>query len=586
MRGGKHLLLLAVFVAVARCQQLKVSISPNFTHLGIFSGDLFYLKCEGGSGPVKWYFNNSKQSEINETLKITSAHPKHSGFYQCESNGKKSETLPIDVNAFLPQASLTIRTGQPVMQTGGSVILHLENEDGLQGWKCWVNRGLNQTNKIVLRLKNPNDISINFQTSRLLVPETIFWCTDSNLNNRSNQVTVRTSGRQVSLEMYPPAPIEGEKLSLKCLVWGTDDIKTAQFFHNDTEIAKSSSSELKFPEVKESLEGKYKCIAIFSYKSQTAALQHTVTSEEQYAYIHVPPVKAVLSQSQSGMSCSLNSLKFQANSYHWYYKSDATWTRVDYSPDQGNPTKSGTYACRGVFKNGRSSLSNSYKYESSTTSGTMLVVIVLVLLILGIVLGIVYIFRKRRNTRGPIYEDVALKSRDKGDDKYEPLQKAHGAQKEGEYDTLHPEAAGGEKKEGEYEPLKQEERKEGVYHTLGMEGAAGGEGGYEALKKEGMKEGVYSTLGTEGAAGGEGGYEALKKEGMKEGLYHTLGKEGAAGGEGGYEALKKEGMKEGVYQTLGTEGAAGGKEGHVEEGKGDKDKNYETMKENEEVKAD
>lgn len=107
---------------------------------------------------------------------------------------------------------------------------------------------------------------------------------------------------------------------------------------------------------------------------------------------------------------------------------------------------------------------------------------------------------------GPIYEDVALKTRD---DKYETLQKARGAEREGEYDTLHPDAPGRER----------------------MEGAVGGGGEYEALKKEGMKEELYHTLGMEGAGGGEGGgYEALKKEGMKEGVYHTLGTKGTGGG--------------------------------------------------------
>lgn len=106
---------------------------------------------------------------------------------------------------------------------------------------------------------------------------------------------------------------------------------------------------------------------------------------------------------------------------------------------------------------------------------------------------------------------MELRSRAKDDDKYETLHGPHGAQREGEYDTFHPEAQGREKKEGEYQPLKKDEMKEGVYHTLGMEGATGGAEGYEALKREGMKREVYHTLGMEDAGGGEGGYEAVGK---------------------------------------------------------------------------
>lgn len=90
---------------------------------------------------------------------------------------------------------------------------------------------------------------------------------------------------------------------------------------------------------------------------------------------------------------------------------------------------------------------------------------------------------------------MELRSRAKGDDKYETLHGPHGAQREGEYDTLHPEAQGKEKKEGEYQG----------------EGATGGAEGYEALKREGMKREVYHTLGMEDAGGGEGGYEAVGK---------------------------------------------------------------------------
>ena len=95
----------------------------------------------------------------------------------------------------------------------------------------------------------------------------------------------------------------------------------------------------------------------------------------------------------------------------------------------------------------------------------------------------------------PVYQDVPLRS--KGDANYETLQKARG--RESEYDTLNPEASGGERKGGEYEALKKEGMQEGVYHSLGAQGAAGGDGGYEALKKEGMKDGEYQTLKTEEA---------------------------------------------------------------------------------------
>lgn len=79
------------------------------------------------------------------------------------------------------------------MRTGGAVVLQLDNDDGLQGWNCWVYRG-EKTKKIKLRLKN-DGASLAFQPKRLEVLETIFWCTDRTQQCRSNQIIVRTSGR-------------------------------------------------------------------------------------------------------------------------------------------------------------------------------------------------------------------------------------------------------------------------------------------------------------------------------------------------------------------------------------------------------
>lgn len=100
--------------------------------------------------------------------------------------------------------------------------------------------------------------------------------------------------------------------------------------------------------------------------------------------------------------------------------------------------------------------------------------------------------------------------------------KLRGDAKEPEYDTIQQPAAGGrEKRGGEYEALKKEEVKESEYHTLGMEGASGGEGGYQELKKGQRMEEVYHTLGDHVEVGGDH-YERLKKEEIQKEEYETL----------------------------------------------------------------
>ncbi|XP_023255898.1 uncharacterized protein LOC111650268 [Seriola lalandi dorsalis] len=571
MGGGKHLLLLAVFVLLERCHgQTAVSMLPGLKM--VFSGDLFYLSCDNSAGEsgVKWYFNNKEEKQTNKTWKFAVASPKHSGSYQCERNGQKSGDFNLDVMDFNPSASLTIKTGHPVMQYGHSVMLQLDNEDGLEGWVCWVYREGTKTKKIKFKLENRDHVV--FQTTRLEVPETIFWCTDKSQNERSNQIIVRTSAQDISLEMYPFPAVVGETLTLKCIAWGTDQISKTVFYKGDTIIMHDAKSTYSITKVSESTQGPYRCDATYTHKARTSGPEYHRVSDIQDVFVKEPPIKAVLSEG-NGLSCSCQRCPPNV-SYHWYHKNDDQLWELTGSPSSNmTPQKRGTYACKAVLNNMRSALSNSYNFQTNNSNPIVIVICLFVVGLLAVVIALaLYYQRKKRNNTSPIYEDVALSSRDTGDNRYDVLQKVPGAKREAEYDTLHPQPPGREKKGGEYEALKKEEMKEGVYHTLGAEGAARGEGGYEALKKEGMKEGVYHSLGAEGAARGEGGYEALKKEGMKEGVYHSLGAEGAAaGGEGGYEALKKEGMKEGVYNTL-REGAGAGQEGEAIAENKDKDK--------------
>ncbi|XP_028424371.1 B-cell receptor CD22 [Perca flavescens] len=491
MRGVQHLLLLAVFALLARCQQKpQVSVSPMLNQ--IFSGDLFFLRCNSSGSSVTWYIDNDKKTITNDTWKIGAASPKHSGNYQCQSeSGQKSDNFKINVLDYVPSASLTIKSGQPVVRTDSSVVLQLENEDGLWGWKCCVYSG-GPIKKIQLKLSNDSR-SVVFQSRRLDVPETVFWCTDKTEQNRSNQITVRTSVKDVSLEMYPLPAVVGESLILKCLAWGTDLISHTVFYKNNEILDNSNRPTYKISNVTESAMGRYRCIATFKHKAYTEGPPYRVVSDDQDVFVQASPMKAFLS-ANSGLSCSC--LRCPDNSsYRWYHKNNGQWAVMDYTQAVMMPKASGTYACRAVWNNGRSSLSIDYVYQSPIPilTGVFIVLAILILAAVGF-----FIWYKKRNATGRIYEDMPLRSRDE----YEKLQKR--AQKEGEYDTLNPEAPGRQKKEGEYEALKKEEMTSGEYQTVRMEGAVGGEGGYEALKKEGMKEGVYHTLGMEGEAGGGG----------------------------------------------------------------------------------
>ncbi|XP_037836562.1 uncharacterized protein LOC108237157 isoform X2 [Kryptolebias marmoratus] len=452
MAGGKQLLLLAAFLPLIRCQQTPtVSMLPDLKQ--VFPGDLLFLTCSGSStGEVTWYLNDKVLKSKDKTLKIAAAEPKDSGSYSCEINGKRSANLSLTVLEYAPSASLTIKTGHPVMRTQMSVILKLENDEGLKGWVCRVKR-----NEVIKKIKlkvNDNPVSLSFQPKQLNVMETVFWCFNEMGESRSNQVIIRTSDKRVSMEMYPLPAVAGESLTLKCLVWGTNKISQSVFYKGNSVFETVQGSEShKIQTMTESEVGSYKCEATYKYVDQTVSNSHTDTSDTQDVPVYASPVRAELSDNM-GCSCSRcdSSMLFR-----YYKKTEDSWKMLDSNESLDS---SGTYRCRAVMHNMRTLPS--------------------------------------RSVTKPLYEDVR--------------QKRHGDNKEPEYDTIQLEAAGGrERKGGEYEALKKEDMKEGEYHTVGVEGASGGDGGYQELKK-GQKEEVYHTVGDHVAAGPDGGYEALKRE--------------------------------------------------------------------------
>ncbi|XP_014874416.1 uncharacterized protein LOC106937421 isoform X1 [Poecilia latipinna] len=555
MTGGRKLLLLAAVIAllVGTEQKPTVYMTPNLSP--IFAGDLLYLHCndsQDGSTAI-WKFKGNKKNQSN-TLKIAAASSKDSGIYNCTINGQTSDDFNLKVFEYVPIASLSITTGQPVMRKNAKVLLELTNDDGLEGWWCRVNRGM-KTRTIKLKLNNKNPTSFTFETTELKVPETIYWC-EKNNTRRSNQVVLRTTDNEVILEMYPFPAIAGEKMTLKCLVWGTEEVTKSVFYKENTNIMSVQGDTYNIPTVNEPGVERYKCKATYRYKDQTVD-PHVYDSDVQDVPVHVCPVRAVLSDT---MGCSCPSCDRQG-SYMYYKQNGDSWTMLGQNK---HPDGDGTYHCRAVMDNMRTLPSNAVRYNHSISGPVIGILFFIVLLGLLIFAMAFYKWNKKRNERVDIYEQVPMRQ---GDTNYEAINVRQ--VKEGEYDTLQPGVEGRQKTGGEYEALTKREGKDEVYHTLGENVASGGDGGYEALKTAGIQKDEYETLktkqpegGTGTESGGDGGYEALKTAGIQKDEYETLktkqpeGGTGAeSGGDGGYEALKTAGIQKDEYETLKTKQA-------------------------------
>ncbi|XP_024913504.1 uncharacterized protein LOC103381736 isoform X2 [Cynoglossus semilaevis] len=544
----------------------------------VFSGDLLYLTCSPDANTfIKWYFNGKEQPQ-NGTWKISAASHTHSGDYECEHNGQKSEIRSIKVLGSSPMASLTIATGQPVMMTGQSVVLQLETEESLMDWECKVYRREKKEMKTIKVRHNNN--TVIFQPKALTVPETIFWCISRSNHGRSNQVVVRTSDKEVSLEMYPLPAVVGENVILRCLVWGTDQISNTVFYKNKAVISNTHSSQHVITNVTESSLGKYKCQVIYTHVARTGGPPYIKTSDPQELLFEEHPVKAVVYENQS-LSCYCP-LCPTGHIYKWYNKNGQRWKRLGMTPES-----SGTYACRGVWKTGRSFLSSSYVYSKSHNN------LNIVLIVCGILCGILIIGvvlyhhwkTNRQDHPGPEYEEVGLRIVEAGENKYEALQRKTGDKQQAEYDILTP--TGSEKREGSNQSPKEDENKyqalqrktgdkqQAEYDILTPTGSEKREGSnqspkedenkYQALqRKTGDKQQAeYDILTPTGSEKREGSnqspkedenkYQALqRKTGDKQQAeYDILTPTSSEKREGDYQSLNTEETAAGVYHTIG-----------------------------------
>ncbi|KAM4624508.1 uncharacterized protein ACJ7VT_005359 [Polymixia lowei] len=531
-----------------------VSMLPSFSM--IFSGDTIYLTCDNSGGnTVQWYVNNKViPGQADQTFTIAVATPDQSGDYACGASGRRSQDLSISVLDYVPPAELSILTGQPVMRVKDAFTLKLENDDGLQKWKCWVYKN-GSVRGIGFRGSHPDNNTRSFQPSQLRDPMAIYWCSDKTNRTRSSQVTIRTSAKPVLLETPPRPVLIGQNFILKCIVWGTDKILRTVFYKDEAVMQDGSSSTYHIKNVKASSAGKYKCDATFHYKGSTGPLSQ-LTSDAQDLLVQEPPLKTVISVG-SGLSCSCPECPNDA-SYQWYYQQqpEQLWAPRGSGRQYLQAMDPGSYTCRAVWTNKRTLMSAVHTNDVGP-QGVIMVIVIIGLVLVGALVAAIFLYKRKRSAQEPIYQDVPMtgvKPSD-GDGGYDQLRKKGGADRDGEYDTLMPPA--GVKKEGDYEPLKKGEV-QADYHTVGAQGAEGGEAGYEALKKGEVKADVYHMLGAQGAEAGEAGYEALKKGEVKADVYHMLGAQGAEGGEAGkggeagYEALKKRDAG-GDYETLADE---------------------------------
>ncbi|XP_030626084.1 uncharacterized protein LOC115808764 [Chanos chanos] len=532
------------FLALAQGKP-KVTLFPPFKL--VYVGDEIHLNCKDSSSPVKWHFNGVQQSETEPTLRIPTATSANSGVYVCEK-GERSEEKRVTVLDSLPPASLSIKMGFPVMSGGDGVVVELTVDDGLDDWWCAIARGTDPRNVTVNRSKRDmftgKHYTVTLHVDLEHADRAMVWCVKKSTTKRSNAIILRKTDSMVVLEPPVTPALEGERLVLRCVVWGNGRIDQVTFYKDNSVIRTGKDPNFTISNVTQADKADYSCQADYTFSTlHPNAAVHTKKSDPQpLRVIGSRAPRAYLSESSYHLTCSCPRCPDYRVLYYWYYRDSAHEQGEKLTSSPPGETMTVTdgkkqYACQAVWDDGRSLMSKYSKADPVPPPPPNIVVLIIILLIvLGLAIALLACWRKRRA------EGESTGRRGKREDGADGGYEAIKVGQEGKeiYHTLKGEE-GKEEGGGGYEALKQREKE--VYQTLGAEG----EGGYEALKGQKKESETYHTLGPTGA-GGDGGYEALKGKGRETEVYHTL-KTAEGGGDGGYQALQKaEG--DGGYEQL------------------------------------
>ncbi|XP_051738144.1 uncharacterized protein LOC127506052 [Ctenopharyngodon idella] len=489
MMDMRSLLTLSVLLALIRednGQNPTVSSLPRFPD--VFVGDDVTLICKGWAGTIKWFINGVKHSHQDPLMLLTAVTSKNSGEYECEQGGSKSSKYNLTVLELEPHAQLSPSIGGAVMTKGDGRNLVLQVDDDPKDWVCFVLRGESGF-KIVPTVDEKMKRAVIFAELKEAKRAT-FWCKKG--TQRSNAVTLKMTELRVMLE--PPAvpALMGERVDLRCAVWGGGKVENVVFYKDNKTIPNEMKDTYIITKATEDHTGKYSCHATYRYShiSADAARQEGDSDAQELKVIGGPPATTVDSVSSTRLQCSCNGCPDECRTYRWYRTLfDDSFARQHLSENGQHfeMDKEGLYSCRMYCGKGFSRFSNVYRYGAPPTVN-VLPIIVAIILFLGVLIVVVLVALKCRRRGGS-----SVQTTDQDKDK---------------------------KTGGDYEAIKLTDQ--AVYHTLGESTDKDkGEGGYEALQKK-QEETVYHTLGPgEGQSQGEGqgGFEVLKN--VKAEVYQT-----------------------------------------------------------------
>ncbi|MGH0180790.1 UNVERIFIED_CONTAM: hypothetical protein FKN15_005185 [Acipenser sinensis] len=341
-------------ITIKELPQTTLTLEHPFPE--IFTGETVTLRCgvEGGSAGWKylWYkdsedtpvLQTAGRSITGDSYTITAAAVSDQGQYCCRGQRKKGH----------PQAVLTLQPAWSQIFTGETVTLSCEVEGGSTDWRFKQYRDGREEAGCGDLYRTRNGDSCTISKARH-AHSGVYWCESASGQERSNAVNLTPSYGRVILQTPPQPVIEGDSLTLRCLVRDGYKATRVIFYKYNRELQSWAGKELSVDHVSKSDEGFYKCKAWWwwdssPYSGDSAEVRVSVRELPKAVLTSSPQWGELYTGETVTLSCGVEG-GFTGFQYLWYKSSQGVTVQIRgttgarYTLSPVTQSHSGQYQC-------------------------------------------------------------------------------------------------------------------------------------------------------------------------------------------------------------------------------------------------
>ncbi|MGH0163920.1 UNVERIFIED_CONTAM: hypothetical protein FKN15_046174 [Acipenser sinensis] len=259
-----------------------------------------------------------------DSYTITAAAVSDQGQYCCRgqrksrsSSSQLSNPVSVTVSEGHPQAFLTLQPAWSQIFSGETVTLSCEVEGGSAGWRFKQYRAGREEAGCSNQYSSRYGYSCTISKA-LHSHSGVYWCESASGQERSNAVNLTVSYGRVILQTPPQPVIEGDSLTLRCLIRDGYKATRVIFYKYNRELQSWAGKELSVDHVSKSDEGFYKCKAWWwwdssPYSGDSAEVRVSVRELPQTTLTLEPPFPEIFTWETVTLRCGVEGVLLSGN---------------------------------------------------------------------------------------------------------------------------------------------------------------------------------------------------------------------------------------------------------------------------------